>query len=209
MTTTPDLHPAQNRGLRELVATTRQLADHWSALAPRFKPAAAARTLERGGTSAEDLIAAVKPLMEARGLYGGPAAQSVGKSLAGSRSQVGDRFLERNQALRTAVLDVQHVVTLLGYQVQLAETRGDDELASALKRHEKELASSEHAARSAAVRLGTKPDEAIGRLDPAPAGRVAHGAANAVGTVGEWVDRRRGSSSGSGGSSGSGTGSSD
>jgi hypothetical protein len=42
------------------------------------------------------------------------------------------------------------------------------------------------------VKLGATPDAAIERLDPSPAGRVAHGAANAVGTVGEWVDRRRG-----------------
>jgi hypothetical protein len=191
MTSSPDLHPAQNRGLRELVATTRQLADHWSALAPRFK-GAAARTLERGATGAEDLIAAVKPLMEARGLYGGPAAQSVGKSLAGSRSRVGDRFLERNQALRTAVLDVQHVVTLLGYQAQIAETRSDGELATVLRRLERKLLTVERAARKAAVELGKKPDVAIERVDPSPAGRVAHGAANAVGTVGEWVDRRSG-----------------
>jgi hypothetical protein len=88
---------------------------------------------------------------------------------------------------------VQHVVTLLGYQAQLADTQGDEELATALRRHEKELLASERAARRAAVKLGTAPDEAIERLDPSPAGRVAHGAANAVGTVGEWVDRRRGS----------------
>ena len=191
MTTTPDLHPAQNRGLRELVATARQLADHWSGLAPRFK-GPAARTLERGATGAEDLIAAVKPLMEARGLYGGPAAQSAGKSLADARSQMGDRFLERNQALRTAVLDAQHVATLLGYQAQIADTRADAELATFLRRHEKKLLTVERAARKAAVELGKKPDVAIERVDPSPAGRVAHGAAYAVGAVGEWVDRRGG-----------------
>jgi hypothetical protein len=49
-------------------------------------------------------------------------------------------------------------------------------------------------ARRAAVKLGNEPDLAIERLDPSPAGRVAHGAANAVGTVGEWIDRRRGGS---------------
>ena len=191
-TEAPDLHPAQNRGLRELVATTRQLSDHWSALRPRFARTAPARTLDRGATAAERLIDEIRPLMEARGLVGGPAAQSVGKSLAGSRSQVGDRFLERNQALRTAVLDVQHVVTLLGYQAQVAETRGDQELARALRRHEKALGTVERAARKAAVELGRKPDKAIERLDRSPAGRVAHGAANAVGTVGEWVDRQTG-----------------
>jgi hypothetical protein len=193
VTPTPDLHPAQNRGLRELVATSRQLGEHWSSLAPRLAGTPAAATLDTGANRAGALLRALKPLIEARGLYGGVAAQSVGKSLAGSRSQVGDRFLERNQALRTAVLDVQHVVTLLGYQAQLADTHGDEELATALRRHEKELLASERAARRAAVKLGTAPDEAIERLDPSPAGRVAHGAANAVGTVGEWVDRRRGS----------------
>src|SRR3954469_22540442 len=133
MADAPDLHPAQNRGLRELVATARQLADHWSALRPRFARTAPARTLERGAAAAQSLIDEVRPLMEARGLYGGPAARSVGKSLAGSRSQVGDRFLERNQALRTALLDVQHVATLLGYQAEVAETRSDAELAKALR----------------------------------------------------------------------------
>jgi hypothetical protein len=128
--------------------------------------------------------------METRGLHGGPAVQSVGRSLAGSRNQVGDRFLERNQALRTAVLDVQHVVTLLGYQAEIAEKRGDTELARALRRHEKALLTVERAARKAAVELGRKPDAAIERVDRSPAGRVAHGAANTFGTVGEWVDRR-------------------
>jgi hypothetical protein len=188
---TPDLHPAQNRGLRELVATTRQLADHWESLTSRVAGTAAADTLDDGVVKARELIEALGPLMEARGLYGGPAAHSVGKSLAGSRGRLGDRFLERNQALRTAVLDVQHVVTLLGYQAQIAETRGDEELGRALRRFERELLAIERAARRAAVKLGTEPDVAIERVDRSPAGRVAHGAANAVGTVGEWVDRRR------------------
>ena len=125
MTVTPELHPAQNRGLRELVVTARQLADHWGSLAPHFAGSPAGDALEEGATAATELLAGLTPLMEARGLYGGVAAHSVGKSLAGSRSQVGDRFLERNQALRTAVLDVQHVVTLLGYQATVAEGAPD------------------------------------------------------------------------------------
>jgi hypothetical protein len=193
VTATPALHPAQNRGLRELVATTRQLADHWGSLSPRLAGTPGAAALDAGHARARELISTLTPLMEARGLFGGAAAHSVGKSLAGSRSQVGDRFLERNQALRTAVLDVQHVVTLLGYQAQIAETRSDAELASVLRRHERKLLTVERAARKAAIELGKKPDVAIERVDPSPAGRVAHGAANAVGTVGEWVDRRAGS----------------
>jgi hypothetical protein len=166
--------------------------------------APAAATLGDGVAAADKLIEGLRPLMEARGLYGGTAAQSVGKSLAGSRSQVGDRFLERNQALRTALLDVQHVVTLLGYQAALADTGGDEELARALRAHERELLSVERAARRAAVKLGAEPDAAIERLDQSAAGRLAHGAANAVGTVGEWVDRRRGGGSTGGGAPGDG-----
>jgi hypothetical protein len=190
MTATPDLHPAQNRGLRELYATTRQLAEHWSALAARMRGTPAAGVLEDGVASAGELLDALPPLTEARGLYGGRAAHSVGVSVAGSRSHVGDRFLERNQALRTAVLDVQHVVTLLGYQAVLADQRADEELARTLRRFERALLSIERAARRAAVKLGEEPDVAVQPLDRSPAGRAAHGAANAVGTVGEWVDRR-------------------
>ena len=192
MSQPPPLHPAQNRGLRELYATARQLAEHWSALAPRFAASETKTTdlLEDGAAKARELLAALKPLTEARGLYARAAAHGVGRSLAGSRSQLGDRFLERNQALRTAVLDVQHVVTLLGYQATIATQRGDDELAEALKAREQELRKVEAAARRAATGLGRDPDSAIERLDQTPAGRVAHGAANAVGTVGEWADRR-------------------
>ena len=188
----PELHPAQNRGLRELYATTRQLAEHWESLAQRLPDPKAAAALNDGVTRARELLRELPLLTEARGLYGGPAAHSVGRSLAGSRSQVGDRFLERNQALRTAVLDVQHVVTLLGYQAEIADRRGDEQLAQALKRYEHWLLAVERAARRAAIRLGKNPDGAIERLDESPAGRVAHGAANAVGTVGEWVDRQTG-----------------
>jgi hypothetical protein len=88
------------------------------------------------------------------------------------------------------VLDVQHVVTLLAYQAQIAESRGDRELAQVLRRQEKSLTTIENSARKAAVDLGRRPDAAIERVDPSPAGRAAHGAANTIGTVGEWVDRR-------------------
>jgi hypothetical protein len=195
MTATPELHPAQNRGLRELVATSRQLADHWGSLATRFEgQPKTAKVLGDGAAAARVLIDSLRPLMEARGLYGGAAAQSVGRSLAGSRSQVGDRFLERNQALRTAVLDVQHVVTLLGYQAAIAEGRGDEELGRELRARGRKLLAVERAARRSVLELGADPDAAIERLDPSPAGAVAHGAANAAGTVGEWVDRKRGES---------------
>ena len=48
------------------------------------------------------------------------------------------------------------------------------------------------------MQLGSDPDAAIERLDSSTLGRVAHGAGNALGTVGEWVDRKAASASASG-----------
>src|SRR3712207_7686606 len=45
--------------------------------------------------------------------------------LADARS-LGALLLERNQALRAAVLDVQHVVTLLSYLSALADRRSEE-----------------------------------------------------------------------------------
>ena len=184
------LHPAQNRGLRELYAMTRQLVRHWSALEPKFAGTDAADVLADGVERAQALLADLKPVTEQRNLYGYPAAQGIGTNVARARSVMTDRFLERNQALRAALVDVQHVVTLLGYQAEIAEARGDRDLARTLRRHEKSLTTVERAARKLAVELGRNPDAAIERVDASPAGLIAHGAANAVGTVGEWVDRQ-------------------
>ena len=109
-----------------------------------------------------------------------------------SRSRVGDRFLERNQALRIAVLDVQHVVTLLGYLSQVARKRGQQELLDFCTRWERELLAVERAARRAAVKGGADPDDAVEPADASAAGRAAHGAAFAFGSVGEGFDGRRG-----------------
>ncbi len=48
----------------------------------------------------------------------------------------------------------------------------------------------EDAVRAAAITLGDRPDAAVGGTAGGVAGRVLHGAVTAVGTVGEWVDRR-------------------
>ena len=46
--------------------------------------------------------------------------------------------------------------------------------------------------RAAAVALGDDPDLGIQASTPGLAGKLGHGAASAVGTLGEWVDRRAG-----------------
>jgi hypothetical protein len=184
-----ELHPAENRGYRELYAFARQIASHWPSLAERLG-GSAERPLREGAAAAEDLLAALEQKTAGYGLYGKPAAQGVGDSLAKTRRGVRDRFLERNQALRFAVSDVQHVVTLLGYLEQVARTRADDTLRSFCSDRRARLMQVERAARAAAIELGNDPDAAIQPLDSSAAGKVAHGAANAVGTVGEWLDRR-------------------
>lgn len=184
-----DLHPAENRGYRELYAFARQIASHWPKLAERLG-GSADRPLREGAAAAEDLIAALEQKTPEYGLYGKPAAQGVGDSLAKTRRDVRDRFLERNQALRLAVSDVQHVVTLLGYLEQVARTRHDDELRMFCSEQRARLMQVERAARAAAIELGNDPDAAVQPLDTSAAGKVAHGAAYAMGTVGEWFDRR-------------------
>jgi hypothetical protein len=189
---TPTLHPAQNRGLRELYATARNLAGHWDWLAPRFSDPESRQALMNGAARARALMEELPPLVADHNLYVGTAARNAGASLSGLRTGVGDRFLERNQALRAAVLDVQHVVTLLGYQAELAITDGPADVGDFCRRWERELAAVERAARRAAVRLGRDPDGAVERLDKSPAGAAAHGAAYVAGTLGEWFDRTRG-----------------
>jgi hypothetical protein len=185
-----ELHPAENRGYRELYAFARQIAEHWPKLADRLAGSSAERSLREGAGAAATLIADLERTTPEYGLYGKPAAQGVGANLARTRRDVRDRFLERNQALRLAVSDLQHVVTLLGYLEQIARTRGDDTLRTFCSDQRARLMPVERTVRAAAIELGSSPDEAIEPLDRSTAGRVAHGTANAIGTVGEWFDRR-------------------
>jgi hypothetical protein len=187
-----ELHPAENRGYRELYAFARNIADHWPKLAERMTGSAAERPLRDGASAAADLLLELEKRTPDYGLYGKPAAQGVGANLARTRRDVRDRFLERNQALRFAVSDLQHVVTLLGYLEQVARTRGDDDLRTFCSEQRARLMPVERTARAAAIELGSTPDQAIEPLDSSTAGRMAHGAAYAMGSVGEWFDRRAG-----------------
>lgn len=184
------LHPAENRGYRELYAYSRQLADHWRGLAERVPDGELAGLLEKGADSAEELLAELEPATATHGLHGKPAAQGVGRTLARQRQGVRDRFLERNQALRFAVEEMQHLTTLLGYLAAVADTRGHDDLAELCGRWERKLRRTESAVRKAVAASGSDPDGAIEPFDGSPAGRAAHSVGYVTGTVGEWVDRR-------------------
>ena len=188
-----DLHPAENRGYRELYAFARQVAAHWPKLAERMAGTSAERPLRDGADAAAALLTELEKTTPEYGLHGKPAAQNVGSSVARARRDVRDRFLERNQALRLSVSDLQHLVTLLGYLEQVARSRGDDTLRGFCSDQRARLMPIERTVRAAAIELGSSPDEAIEPLDSSAAGRMAHGAAYAFGSVGEWFDRRAGS----------------
>ena len=176
------MHAAEHRALRELFATARSMAQHWRALHARGLGGGA---LPPGADAAAMLAEEVRSWGAERGLAIGPAARSAGFSLGGARSGVGDRFLERNQALRLAVLDAAHVALALDYVGAL-----DPSLQADCERWAARLRDHEAAARGAVVTLAGEPDAAIERVDASPRGRAAHGMANAVGTLGEWTDSK-------------------
>jgi hypothetical protein len=188
------VHPAEHRGLRELYTTARQQRDHWRTLAARLdeRAPAQAELLREGSGDARALIGELTALTAARGLYGQPLAEGLGARLASAHSALLDTSLEVNQALRIAVLDVVHVVVLLDYLAALARTEDHAELAAFAAAWAPRMRAHEDAIRAAAVALGEAPDTAIAAAAPGLAGRLAHGAATALGTAGEWVDGRAG-----------------
>ena len=97
-------------------------------------------------------------------------------------------MLERNQALRLAVLDAEHVATLLEYLAALADKRGDEPLAAFHHHWRDEIAAARDAVRHAAIALADDPDDAIRPAESSLLGRAGHGAATALGTVGEAID---------------------
>jgi hypothetical protein len=183
----PGLYPAEHRALRELHATGRQLASHWGRLADRLG-GAPAEPLRDGAVRARGLVGELAKETGKRDLHGFPAAQGVGSRLAGVRNLAGDLVLERNQALRLAVLDAEHVATLLRYLAALADRRDDAALAAFHRRWAAEIDAARDALRDAVIALAADPDDAVGPAEPSPLGRAGLGAATAIGTLGEAFD---------------------
>jgi hypothetical protein len=181
------LYRAEHRALRELYAGARQLCGHWIRLAERIggRPAT---VLEHGARATEELLDELANRTGEHGLHGFPAAQGAGGRLAGVRNNAGDLLLERNQALRMAVLDVQHLTTLLAYLQRLAATRGDEALAAFHRRWEERLLEVEREARAVAVEQGCDPASAVVPADQSPLGRAGHHVASALGSAGEAID---------------------
>jgi len=186
------VHPAEHRGLRELYVTGRQLREHWRKLADRLQAVGCtgAAQLREGSDAASEMLSQLTDVSAARGLWGKPAAQGFGARLAATRNALVDPSLEVNQALRLAVLDVQHVVTLLAYLRHLAAQRADEPLCAFLAGWSERMRAHEDAVREVAVGLGDAPSDAVAPCTPGIAGRAGHGLASRLGTLGEWLDKR-------------------
>src|SRR3954466_1918280 len=165
------MHSAEHRALRELRVFGTQLERHWEHVAGRIGGAEAA-LLAAGAADARAMLAAVRAAAAPRGgptpppappttrPPSPPAAALTGR-LTSARPPAPDHLLERNQALRYAVLDAQHCATLLRYAAALAAARGDEALRARLAGWEERLAGHARAVREAAVALGGRPDDAV------------------------------------------------
>ena len=177
------LYPAEHRALRELSAFSRQLVGHWERLGDRLGEP----LLRDGAGTTRELIGELTDRCAVFGIELYPASQGVGGTAAGARG-VSDLLLERNQALRSAVHDIQHVTMVLGYLGELAERRGDASLATWHRGWETRLRTLEEDARAVAVAEGREPDRAIEPAGSGSLGRAGHAVANGLGTLGEAID---------------------
>ena len=183
------LHPAENRGYRELYLSAREAQTRLDRLAEAL-PEAAAKPVTKATAALRDLVAELRPATAEHDLHGELAAEGGGARIGTVRAAILDRFLERNQALRFAVDDLEHVTTLLAYLAAVSTKRGDAKLPELCEAWERKMRRHVGAVRKAAVALGEDPDSAIEPLDPSPVGQMAHGAAVAFGTAGEAIDRK-------------------
>jgi hypothetical protein len=184
------LHPAEHRGYRELYLTSRQLLVRWEHLAEALDGTPVADSLSGGAAVVRELLDELGPRTEQYGLHGGPAAQGAGATLAQLRTTVVDRSVDTGLAARMAVLDVEHLTTLLLQLAELARARGDDELEIFNASWARQMRPVVNDTRAAVVSLGADPDRAGAPLDPSMIGQAFHRAGWAVGTLGEWVDQR-------------------
>jgi hypothetical protein len=183
------LHPSEHRAYRELYAATRQLINRWRRLAPALEGTPAGDVLRRGATETEHLLEDLGPRTAAYGLHGDPLAQGIGARIAGLRTTLSDRSVDTGAVVRTAVLDVEYVTTLLRQLAELARSRGDRDLASFCDQWGGDMEALLGAIREAAVELGTDPARTAAPLDASLVSRAAHGAGWLFGAFGEAVDR--------------------
>ena len=183
------LHPAEHRAYRELYASARQLVSRWERLISALRDTPYAEVLERGRDRVARLLKELGPRTAAYGVRGGPSAESLGAWVAGVRGAITDRSVDTGMVVRLAVLDIEHVATLLGQLTELARARGDTELTAFCREWQGTLMPDVKATRTTAIAVGASPDRASAPLDKSVIGRAAHRVGWAVGAVGETFDR--------------------
>ena len=184
-----ELHPAEHRAYRELYAACRQLITRWRRIASALEGTAIGERLEDGAAETSVLVTELGPRTAAYGLYGSPMAQGMGARIADVRTVIADRSGDTGLVVRSAVLDMEHVTTLLRHLAELARARGDRSMAGFCEEWAGRLESNLDAVREAAVELGADPDRTSAPLDESVVNRAAHGVGWVFGSVGEAVDR--------------------
>jgi hypothetical protein len=186
------LHPAEHRAYRELYAVSRHLVHRWARIGTLLEGTAIGDSLQRGAAEARRLLEELKPRTEAYGLYGGPMAQGLGARLADLRTGITDRGADTGLVVRFAVLDAEHLTTLLRQLAELARARQDRDLAGFCEDWAVPFEAELDAVRQAAVELGRDPDRVAAPVVDAVINRVAHGVGWTFGAVGEGIDKLAG-----------------
>ena len=184
-----ELHPAEHRAYRELYAACRQLITRWQRIASALEGTAIGERLKDGAAETSVLLTELGPRTATYGLYGSPMAQGMGARIADLRTVIADRGGDTGLVVRSAVLDMEHVTTLLRHLAELARARGDRSMAGFCEEWAGRLESNLDAVRDAAVELGADPDRTSAPLDESVVNRAAHGVGWVFGSVGEAVDR--------------------
>jgi hypothetical protein len=186
------LHPAEHRAYRELYAISRHLLHRWARLGTLLEETPVGERLQRGAAAAQRLLDELKPRTEAHGLYGGPMAQGLGARLADLRTGVTDRGADTGLVVRLAVLDAEHLTTLLRQLAELARARSDNDQAGFCEEWAVQWESELDAVRQAAVELGRDPDRTAAPVVDSAINRAAHGVGWTFGAVGEGIDKLAG-----------------
>jgi hypothetical protein len=184
-----DLHPAEHRAYRELYAASRQLITRWKRVGSALDGTAVGERLANGAAETSVLLTELAPRTANYGLYGSPTAQGMGARIADLRTALVDRGGDTGLVVRSAVLDMEHVTTLLRHLAELARARGDRNMAGFCEEWAARLESTLDAVREAAVELGADPDRTSAPLDNSVVNRAAHGVGWVFGSIGEAVDR--------------------
>jgi hypothetical protein len=183
------LHPAEHRAYRELYAISRHLVHRWARVGTLLEGTPVGDSLRRGAADAQRLIEELEPQTEAYGLYGRPMAQGLGARLADLRTGITDRGADTGLVVRFAVLDAEHLTTLLRQLAELARARQDRDLAPFCEEWAVRFEAHLDAVRQGAVALGADPDRTAAPVDDGVLNRTAHGVGWLFGAFGEGVDR--------------------